>query len=151
MELRHILAGFLQAALIGGVLIVSLLFNVYIHELGHFAVASAFNLNPELHIDGAARGLAFAMNGEPIAWTAYSSISTKLQDIYVTMAGPIANLLLSAMLGLTYFIVPKRKRKILIQLLFITAILPAIMAFVGNIIPTAGNDGSILLSLLRGL
>jgi len=109
MELRHILAVFLKATLIGTVLLASWIFNVYFHELGHFAVAGFLNLNPELHLEGAVNGLAFAMNGEPIAWVAYSGLSTKLQDIYVTLAGPLANLLLSAALGITYFIIPKKK------------------------------------------
>ena len=61
----------------------SLSFNVAVHELGHFAVAEYFGLNPKINFES---GMGFIWNSEPIAYTSYAG-GTRIEDIFISVVG----------------------------------------------------------------
>lgn len=140
----------LPIVLLGFVLLTSLLFNVAIHEIGHWSVAEAYDFNPKIHLKSSNLTTTnFMVGGEPAIYTSYlGSQSTAKQDAIVAFAGPLANLLVFfGILGI-YFTIPKKKRTIYVDLLFIALALPALVSFIGNLVPVAGSDGWIIYNKL---
>ncbi len=142
----------LVATIFAGILIFSLIFNVCIHELGHYAVADSFGLHPSIHIYSPAQSTTlFMLNSEPIAYTSYQNISTSGQDAAIAFAGPAANALFAALIFLIYLRIPVHKRNLKLQLVFVLLIIPAIISAIGNILPLPNSDGSAMFNWFRNI
>ena len=123
-------------------------FNIFMHELGHFAVAEAYDSNPEMHFmpDGVSVN-AFYTADSKIAYVSYDSDTVDItqQDVKIAMAGPLVNLLLGS-LGMLLYLSPKRSD--LSKMLLILLIVPSYVSFVINIIPISPSDGFYLFQYL---
>jgi len=118
----------------------SLIFNVAIHEAGHYVVAEAFGLQPRI---GFENGVGFIWNNAPIAYTSYIG-GTQLQDVLISLAGPLANLLVFAAAVLFY----RRLNALNAQAIMLAIAVIALLSFFSNIVPVSGSDGAVLLSAL---
>jgi hypothetical protein len=135
----------LASILLGGVLLLSLLLNIGIHELAHYGVASHLGLSPEVYVDGnGMRALSFSFNAEPIIYTSYSGSSSLLQDRLIAFAGPFANLVFCFLVAGAYFLISKKNKSVFIQLIFIALLLPALLSAIANFLPFGQNDGRII-------
>lgn len=137
-------------ALIRGMMLGVLLFaglygNIIAHEMGHWLVASDLNLNPTVHLfEPAETGTTSFFNQN--FFTTYTA-STPLNEKFVAMAGPIANLAIAVGLAILYTKIPKQKKYT--RLVVLMLLIPAVLSFITNMIPTAGSDGAMLLQSLR--
>lgn len=120
--------------------VAGLSFNVLAHELGHYAVAESFHLNPKIGFQG---GANFIWNGEMIAYTSYVG-GDELQDVLISAAGPLANLFV----GLFSVAMGRKSRNLYSQLFFLAFAITAFLSFISNIMPSNGSDGEIILSFL---
>ena len=134
------------------VLFASLGLNIVVHELGHFAVASALDFQPNMEfaapVNFSDKGV-LTVNPE-IAFTSYITATPdyNVSDALVAIAGPLANLLLAGLLMLVYFRIPIHRRTGIVPMIFIFFIVPAIVAGVTNLIPINPIDGYILFKSL---
>ena len=78
-------------------LVLSMAASVYLHELGHFAVADAFGLTPDIHFVeyNELREVAFSAQSVPLAYVRYATGSNALQDFLIAIAGPLVNLVMA--------------------------------------------------------
>lgn len=131
------------------VLIVSMLANVYLHELGHFMVADSFALNPEIHLTSPVKmkGAAFSFNNI-VAYTSYNSTDNPAKVALIAIAGPGMNILIALIACLIYLIIPRQKRTWSIYLIFIIVLVSALFSAAFNLIPVYPSDGYILLQNL---
>jgi hypothetical protein len=135
----------LRGMLLGVLLFAGLYGNIFIHETGHWFAADALNLNPKIHLfESPANGTISFFNQN--FFTTYSA-GTPHAEWLVALAGPLANLLIAIGLAVLYFKVPKQKKYT--RLVIIMLMIPAILSFVSNMIPSAGSDGVRILQNWR--
>ena len=126
-------------------LLLLLLFPVAIlaHELGHYAVAEYYDLDPEIHtgkvfLDGSIKN--------SIAVTTYHLHPDRTINILINGAGVFMNL----SIALLSFLAARKLKKddMFFNFLLLLAISNFVLAIV-SLIPTHGSDGLKLLALLR--
>ena len=133
---------------LGTILLVGLFFNIVAHEAGHWAVAEADGLKPEIHFfEQSQEGKASFYT--PSFSVSYSGRSSPEEDAEIAFAGPVVNLIITLVLMGLYFVIPKGKRTVNLALIFIMLVLPSLISFIVNMLPFAGNDGNILINALR--
>ncbi len=134
-----------RGMLLGVLLFAGLYGNIFVHETGHWLAADALNLDPEIHLfESPANGTISFFNQN--FFTTYVA-GTPHAEWLVALAGPIANLLIAIGLVVLYFKVPKHKKYT--RLVILMLIIPAILSFMSNMIPSAGSDGAAILQNLR--
>jgi len=145
MDKRIAVVILLAFALVGGLVV-----NIAIHEAGHWTVAEFYDFNPEIHLEpDNLTSARFLMNGEPIIYTSYQGgQSSPKQDMAVAFAGPLVNLAYFFSIVGAYVLIPKKKKNIYIDLLFVALAVPAIISAIGNLIPFPGSDGWIIYNKL---
>lgn len=138
--------------------IIALLFAITIHEFSHAWVANLYgdptaklqgrvSLNPLAHLD--LLGTIFLLIagfgwGKPVSVNPNNFKNPKLDNLTVSLAGPMSNFLLATILGLLYRFInfPPIIDQFLILIIFFNFVL---MIF--NLIPIPPLDGSKILSL----
>ncbi len=133
------------------VLVAGFTANIYLHELGHWAVANHFGLNPQISTGSAITGLAALdlTGGTPLIWTSYRGAGAlNGQDALIAFAGPAVNIAIAVIATLLYLAIPRRKRTPLVNLIFIMVLIPAVLSAVANLIPIAPSDGWVIFSYL---
>jgi membrane-associated protease RseP (regulator of RpoE activity) len=135
----------MRGIVLGLILFGGLYGNIVAHEMGHWLVANELNLDPKIHLfESPENGTRSFFNQN--FFTTYNADSVK-NDMFVAFAGPMINLIIALGLIALYFTIPKQKKYI--RLIVIMLIIPAILSFVSNIIPTAGSDGFVMLQNWR--
>jgi len=145
----------------------SLLIAVTVHEFAHAWAANELgdptarymgrlSLNPLVHLDplGTVMMVVTAITGMGIGWGKPVPVSPyrlrfgqRLGGGIVSLAGPLANLLLALVLGLLLRFVPMLP--VLIRLLLVTAVWTNLILSMFNLLPLPPLDGhSVLLGLL---
>ncbi|MBI4095989.1 MAG: M50 family metallopeptidase [DPANN group archaeon] len=124
-----------------------LLFNIVLHEAGHYAVADYYGAEPKIVFNVTESGFGFALNGKPVAETVYSAKTNYSQDFWIALAGPAVNLalFLSVVVFLSFVRMKNITFKIMLQLFAAVSIL----AFFLNAMPASGTDGFMMLNLLK--
>ena len=133
-------------------IIFSMGFNVVIHELGHFAVASSFNYEPEMHFNTPLTNESKTFEiDEAIAYVSYSSVTADIvkEDAYIAFAGPLVNIILGTLFSVMYLLNPKKAGNWALVLL-ILAITSYVAGF-SNLYPNGRSDGAIILEYLRNV
>jgi Zn-dependent protease len=129
-------------------LFVSLAANVYFHELGHFAAASFYGLEPEVSfISLTSEASLYSLNSEALAYTTYAAPSSVAKDFIITIAGPLVNILFTAAFYGLYRLA-KAKDNFILEMTFVAVTLTSVLSVVTNLIPVIGSDGYVLRSLL---
>ncbi|MEM4247685.1 MAG: hypothetical protein QXH80_00275 [Candidatus Nanoarchaeia archaeon] len=136
----------LFGAFLGVMLFASLFGNIVAHEFGHWLVAEHYGLNPQMHL-GESLGGEKANLFTASFFTTYNAPVCTEQDIYVTFAGPLANILIAAGLFLAYKIMPRKTFRI--NMLFLVLIVPAVLSAIVNLAPLPASDGALILGYLR--
>jgi len=135
----------MRGIVLGLILFGGLYGNIVAHEMGHWLVANELNLDPKIHLfESPENGTRSFFNQN--FFTTYNADSVK-NDMFVAFAGPMINLIIALGLIALYFTIPKQKKYI--RLIVIMLIIPAILSFVSNIIPTAGSDGALIMQNWR--
>ena len=135
----------MRGIVLGLILFGGLYGNIIAHEMGHWLVANELNLDPKIHLfESPENGTRSFFNQN--FFTTYNADSVK-NDMFVAFAGPAVNLIIALGLIALYFTIPKQKKYI--RLIVIMLIIPAILSFVSNIIPTAGSDGALIMQNWR--
>lgn len=145
--------------------------NVYLHEMGHAAVAEYYGLEPRIHIDDMflVEG-EFRFNLHPRAYTTFSDPGDTAKNIWITLAGPLVNIGISILFAVLYTIfrslVMRRLRRaahkgrikeqshlitlcFFVDVIFISMLVPAIISAVVNLSDIPGSDGAFLRELMR--
>lgn len=150
----------------------SITVNIYLHEMGHFVVADSYGLNPEMNISGviSVTDDRLQLNMKPVAYVRYRDPGDVLKNIYITIAGPLMNLLLVVM-SLLFYVLMKRRFKIqlssdrlskkaklrvirlsfIFDIAFISFLVPCLVSVIVNLANISGSDGAFLRELLRQL
>ncbi len=135
----------MRGIVLGLILFGGLYGNIIAHETGHWLVASELGLNPKMHLfESPENGTRSFFNQN--FFTTYNSNTVK-SDTFVALAGPMINLIIALGLVALYLMIPKQKKYT--RLVIIMLLIPAILSFITNVIPTAGSDGSVLFANLR--
>ena len=135
----------MRGIVLGLILFGGLYGNIVAHEMGHWLVANELNLDPKIHLfESPENGTRSFFNQN--FFTTYNADSVK-NDMFVAFAGPMINLIIALGLIALYFTIPKQKKYV--RLIVIMLIIPAILSFVSNIIPTAGSDGALIMQNWR--
>lgn len=152
----------------------SLAINVYFHELGHYAVAEYYGLDPEMHIDNVVEvdGTGVRMNISPEAYVRYKDPGNTWENIFITISGPFVNGLIFIVVIIIQIITHNNlQRKVmkarksgrrsletrylrlclLTDILLMSMALPSLLSAVMNLMNHPGSDGAYLRELLRGL
>jgi Zn-dependent protease len=133
-------------AFLGLILFVSLFGNIVAHEFGHWAVAEHYSLNPQMHfgesLDGEKANLFSAS-----FFTTYNAPVCTDQDFYVTLAGPLTNIMIAVGLFFAYQRMPKKTYRI--NMLFLVMVIPAILSAIVNLMPLQASDGQLIFRYLR--
>lgn len=132
------------------VFVMSFFANIYVHELGHFAVASYFDLSPSLHLSSETfqSGSAFFSSDlTPLAYVEFVGTSDPIQDFLVTIAGVFANFIF-VILGVVGYIFVKRK-SYSYDFIFLAVLVPALLSIFLNMSAASPlSDGYHLFELL---
>ncbi|MFP4111565.1 MAG: site-2 protease family protein [Candidatus Woesearchaeota archaeon] len=138
--------------------------NVYFHEVGHYLVAKAYDLEPEMHFTtGNSDGGLFSiiMSNEFKAFVRFNATKNQIQNLLVTSAGPLVNLFFSIVLAVLYFGVLRKLKKnkdlyvkkfwvfLMLDVVFVSFFIPSILSFVINMSLISGSDGTVIYSLIR--
>ncbi len=152
----------------------SVMLNVYLHELGHYAVADYYGLDPEMHISGVVEmgSEGVRMNLNPEAYVRYRDPGDTWKNILITAAGPFMNLVLlgffvALQISLRRILMRKanvsrrygRKSSeirymricLLSDIIFMSMAVPSLLSVVMNLTNTPGSDGAYLRQLFRQL
>ncbi len=153
--------------------------NVYLHELGHYLVADFYELNPSMHITNvlSLQDESLRVNMNPVAYVQYQNPGDSPEgirkNIAVTLAGPLANLFITILVFVSYILtkyilreklyssdIYKRSQKyrmkvfrlsFLIDVIFISLLIPSLVSVIVNLSNTPGSDGAFLRQLIRKL
>lgn len=121
------------------------LVNIIFHELGHYMTARYYDLEPEMSIEFEnIEELSFSFKGVPIASTSFLDNGNRYETALVAFAGPFVNLLFSIGFVLLFFIF---KDNFYIKETAIIGFIISLGSCLMNLIPIAGNDGSLILGL----
>ncbi len=139
-------------------IIIALLVAITIHEFAHAWVANYYGdptaklqgrltLNPIAHLD--LMGTIFLLLvgfgwGKPVMINPNNFRNPKLDNLTVSLAGPISNLLLATFFGIIYRFVPFPP---IVEQLLILIIFFNLVLMIFNLIPIPPLDGSKVLSL----
>ena len=135
----------MRGIVLGLILFGGLYGNIVAHEMGHWLVANELNLDPKIHLfESPENGTRSFFNQN--FFTTYNADSVK-NDMFVAFAGPMINLIIALGLIALYFTIPKQKKYI--RLIVIMLIIPAILSFISNMLPTAGSDGALIMQNWR--
>lgn len=135
----------MRGIVLGLILFGGLYGNIIAHEMGHWLVANELNLDPKIHLfESPENGTRSFFNQN--FFTTYNADSVK-NDMFVAFAGPMINLIIALGLIALYFTIPKQKKYI--RLIVIMLIIPAILSFISNMLPTAGSDGALIMQNWR--
>ena len=120
------------------------LFNVILHEYGHYVAADYYGLNPEIdfEFENVSDSLSFSLESKPIASTSFISNGNDL--FIVTVMGPFMNLILG-IIFLFYFLILRNYE---IRVICTIGFVISFMSFVMNLIPVGGSDGSYIFGLI---
>jgi Zn-dependent protease len=146
------LRGVFRLAFYMALIVISICANVYLHELGHFAVADAAGLSPSIHFmeyDNLSE-VAFSAQNIPLAYVTYSVSASAIQDLIIALAGPLVNVLLAILIAVAYMYTPLKDR-VSVQLAYFVLLIPTLIAIVSNFIPIAGTDGYLMLKAISSL
>ncbi len=125
--------------------------NVPLHEVGHYIAADSYGNSPEFHFfekEEFVNENGVQTSAAVLAYVSYfsDSIIFTNEDATIAFAGPFVNFLL-AMLGIALF-VAYRKKNIYVNVGLMVFIILSTVAFASNLIPVAGSDGSVILSVI---
>lgn len=141
--IRKIAAVFLVAACV----VFGLLFNIVLHEAGHYAAANYYGAEPKIIYNVTESGFGFALNGKPVAETVYSAKTAPSQDFWIALAGPAVNFALALCIFLFLSVVRLKNMTFKIMLQLFAAV--SVLAFFLNAMPAGGTDGFVILNLLK--
>lgn len=141
--------------------IIALLVAITIHEFAHAWMANFFgdptaktmgrlSLNPFVHLD--LMGTIFLLLagfgwGKPVIVNPRNFKNPKLDNLTVSLAGPLSNLILAIILGLIYRFVTLPN---LLELFLFLLIFYNLVLMIFNLIPIPPLDGSKILGLFIG-
>lgn len=156
--------------LVAGTVLGSILLNVYLHEMGHFAVAEHYHLQPSIHISGFVEnegGLRFNIN--PRAHTSFTDPHDTMKNIFITIAGPAVNIALTLLFVILHFVLHRALKKkmkattvpskfwkltrisFFVDMVFLALIIPSFVSSVVNLSNLPGSDGAFLRQLVKQL
>ena len=121
------------------------LLNIVLHEFGHYIAAEYYGLEPEIEFElGNLKEISFSLEGVGLASTSFIDNGDGLEIAIVALIGPFFNLLL----GIIFlFIFVSFKRIEYLAEIGIIGVVVSIGAFVMNILPMEGVDGSLIFRL----
>ena len=124
------------------------LLNVVLHEVGHYAAAEHYGLEPEIDFDfnGIEDALSFSFESRAIASTSFVDNGNREELFVIVSMGPFVNLILS-LIFMTLFVV-FRKGGFFAEMALIACVV-SFGAFAMNILPFEGIDGKIIVDLLH--
>jgi Zn-dependent protease len=138
--------------------IIAILFSLTIHEFAHAFVADRLgddtprrmgrlSINPIAHLD--LWGTVFLLLagfgwGKPVVVNSRNFPNPRLDNLTVSLAGPMSNLLLATIFGLIYRFAPLPH---ILQSLFIIVVFYNLVFMIFNLIPIPPLDGSKILGL----
>ena len=138
-----------RLAIIVLVIFASITANIVLHEAGHFVVADALELNPEMHFESPVNISDGVVVTTPnFAYVSYSSptSSINLQDAVIAVSGPLVNAMLALLATALYIFYPNKSRVVKYSLLIFLTI--SVTSLIVNLIPVTPSDGSILLKYI---
>ena len=133
-------------------IVFSMGFNVFVHELGHYAAATGFgyeaqmNFNTPLTNESKTFEIDAALAS--VSYKSYTPEITK-QDAFIAFAGPFVNLILGLALTAVYLRLPKKEDATAL-LVLICAITSYVAGF-SNLFPQGASDGAIIFEYLRNI
>ncbi|PIN68946.1 hypothetical protein COV93_07440 [Candidatus Woesearchaeota archaeon CG11_big_fil_rev_8_21_14_0_20_43_8] len=131
----------------------SFITNIILHELGHYAIAKSFDLDPTVHFftslfDDSGK-LAFdlkRLNSEPVAYVQFTGTDDAWASFNVTIAGVMVNLLLAVFICFVYVHV---ERNLLSELVFLSFLVPTVISILINLnIFSPISDGTAMLQII---
>jgi Zn-dependent protease len=128
-----------------GSFLVSFMANVFLHELGHYAAADSFGLNPDMELGDLRGSINFSLESRALAYTEFDYTENKLEMFTVTVMGPLVNLVLSLVFLVVYVLGKKNE---FVRMIALAGFLPALLSFVFNVLPLSGTDGAFIVGLL---
>ena len=134
--------------LIGAFVFINIfLVNVVLHELGHYAAAEHYGLEPEIEFElGNLGEMGFSFEGVGLAYTSFIDNGNKAEMAVIALMGPFVNLLL----GIVFLFIFIKFRKIeYLAEIGIIGVVVSIGAFLMNMLPIEGVDGSLIFGLLN--
>ncbi len=124
------------------------LFNVVLHEYGHFIAADYYGLEPKMEFNLNSFGdLGFSLlsfENRVVASTSFIDNGNAGHLMLVVLMGPFANLLL----GVGFLICVLFLRNYLLRELCIIGGIVSLASFLMNVIPFSGSDGAFALGLI---
>jgi len=126
--------------------LVSFMGNVYLHELGHYAAADHFGLNPEIKWENIEAGWSFRFETKAVAYTEFDKSDSDIEMFVVALTGPLVNLVLGLIFLSIYVL---KKDNVYVRMLVLTALVPCIFSFLMNVLPFNGTDGEFILNLFN--
>ena len=121
--------------------------NVFLHELGHYAVAGSFGLHPHMELGNLNEMLTFSVESKAVASTSFISPNSAAKTALIAAFGPLMNLMLFAIFMMAMALTKKR---MIVKKLFLLGVVVSAVCFLSNIIPISGSDGSLMLKLISG-
>lgn len=141
--LRSVLWGLVYAFLAVNIF----LFNVVLHEIGHYVAADYYNLEPEIELEfGNMTNLSFGfeLEGQAVASTSFINNGNENNLFVITAMGPFMNLFLGVIFLFGFLFVKKNW----FRELCVVGIVISFMSFVMNLIPVGGSDGSFIFGFV---
>ncbi len=135
-----------RGILIGAFVFINVfLLNIVLHEFGHYAAAEHYGLEPEMVFElGNLGEISFSFEGVGLAYTSFIDNGNKEELAVIALMGPFVNLLL----GIMFLFMFIRFRKInYLAEIGIIGIVVSIGAFLMNVLPIDGVDGSLIFGL----
>ena len=128
-------------------LVCCFIFNVALHEFGHYLGALYFELNPSFELDFVKYGNAnYGLAGFSVASTSFDIPDFVEEEAFVILLGPFMNLILCFIFSV---LLVYEKKNYDLRFIFILGSITSIVSFFMNLIPIEGNDGWHLFRLLN--
>lgn len=121
--------------------------NILAHEASHYLVADSYGLSPEIHINAEPSDLRSVWSTDSnIAHVSYNSESLGInsQDFWISLVGPLANLLLFAIFLLAY----KKSSRMSVKMFLAIPMVISAISFVTNLYPAYPADGYVIFQYL---
>ena len=120
--------------------------NVVLHELGHYAAAEHYGLEPEIEFNFEKAGdLGFGLESVPLASTSFIDNGNEGELRVIVLMGPFVNLLLGIMF-LAGFVFFRGKR--FVEEIGLIGMTVSFGSFIMNMLPIQGVDGSLIFGLI---
>ena len=124
------------------------LFNVVLHEYGHFAAADYYGLEPEIEFNLDSIGNLgfnlFSFESKTIASTSFIDNGDEDELLAVVLMGPFANLLF----GVVFFLCLLFLKNYMLKELCIVGGVVSLASFLMNILPLDGGDGGLIFAMI---